>query len=262
MKPNLYVTILAGGMGKRMKSSLPKVLHKVNNVPMIVRIIKQVQKLNIAEIIIVVGKFKNIISDTIDLYINQDNNIKITYIIQENPLGTGHAILCTLDYLVSLNYLNNNNSYNLILNGDTPMLQYDTLNSIINNFVNNNYDLQITSIETQEPSGCGRIILDNNNNNKFIKIVEEKDCTSEQRNIKLINCGIYVAKINILRKYVRKITNDNIQQEYYLTDLVELYIKHNKNNNIGLFTLESNKENEIININTREQLDKLNGIIN
>lgn len=242
---DLYITVLAGGIGKRMKSQLPKVLHQVNNIPMIVRILYEVKQLNPVKIIIVVGQYKDIIKNTIDKYIT---DINFVYSIQNEPLGTGNAVLSTL------NNLDNNFSTNLILNGDTPMLKYNTLKNIYNNFIKNKYDLQITAIQATDPIGCGRIILDNTN--KFTKIIEEKDCNDEEKKINLINCGIYISKINLLKKLIPEIKNNNFQKEYYLTDLVELCI-HNKNK-IGLFIMNADQENEIININTKEQLDKLN----
>lgn len=246
-KNNFYITILAGGLGKRMNSSLPKILHEVNGIPMIVKIINEVIKLNPFKILIIVGKYKDIIDETITKYININN---IEYVIQETALGTGHAILCSLNHL-------DNDGINLIVNGDTPMLTYETLNDIKQFFVSNNYKLLITSINLKDPFGCGRIIL---NNNIFEKIVEEKDSNLEQKKITLINCGMYIATNKILKKYIPLIKNENIQQEFYLTDIVEIY-KIITNKNIGLYIMDSTKELEIININTKKQLDELNKIL-
>src|SRR5687767_3311129 len=112
---NLYVTLLAGGMGKRMQSDLPKVLHKVKGEAMIVRLLKQVVQLNPVKILVVVGKFRDMIKNEIENHIN-DN--RIVYINQEQPLGTGDAVKCTL------HEFNDGSVVNIILNGDVPMLQY------------------------------------------------------------------------------------------------------------------------------------------
>jgi bifunctional N-acetylglucosamine-1-phosphate-uridyltransferase/glucosamine-1-phosphate-acetyltransferase GlmU-like protein len=93
---NLIVTILAGGLGKRMKSTLPKVLHELNGKPMLVRVIQETLKLNPYNILVVVGQYKPIIKQTLEKWNVLD---KVDFAIQENPLGTGHAILCTLDQL-------------------------------------------------------------------------------------------------------------------------------------------------------------------
>jgi bifunctional N-acetylglucosamine-1-phosphate-uridyltransferase/glucosamine-1-phosphate-acetyltransferase GlmU-like protein len=250
---NIIVTILAGGMGKRMQSELPKVLHKVHDTPMLVKIIEQVNNLNnnntikISKIIIVVGKFINIIKSTLEQYISLDN---ILFAIQSEALGTGNAILSTLDII------NGYDGINLILNGDCPKIKYTTIIQIINNYIINKNKLQITAIELDNPFGSGRIILDNN---VFEKIVEEKDCSDQQKQIKLINCGIYLVDINVLQKCIPLIGNNNIQKEYYLTDIVEIY-KKRYNDNIGLYILDKEKSIEIYNVNTKEQLNVLNAI--
>lgn len=245
----LYLTILAGGLGKRMQSALPKVLHLVNGLPMIVRLLNEAKELNPHKIIIVVGQFKNVIEGTINKYIDL-SKLSIEYAIQDVPLGTGHAVLCTLNLL-------DNDGINLIVNGDNPLLTSKTMRDALHNFINNNNKLQITAIEANNPTGSGRIIL---HNNTFEKIIEEKDCTEEQRKIKLINCGIYLASTNILKKYIPEIKNNNVPKEYYLTDIVEVCQNDNLNG-IGLFVIDKDKELEIINVNTKEQLDNLNNVL-
>ena len=91
---NNIILIMAGGLGKRMNSELPKVLHKVNNKPMIIYIIENSLKINPYKILIIVGKYKQIIQETINLYINENITKNIHYILQEEPKGTGHAIIC------------------------------------------------------------------------------------------------------------------------------------------------------------------------
>lgn len=241
----LFITILAGGLGKRMNSMLPKILHEVNNKPMLVKIIEEVVELNPEKIIIIVGQYKELIKSTLDKYI--DSNY-IEYIIQEKPLGTGNAVYHSLDYLKS------KCGINLILNGDTPLLKKNTICEIIENYKINNNKLQITAIELNNPTGNGRIIL---KNNIFERIIEEKDCNDDEKKIKLINCGIYLAEIDILVNFIPLIKNNNAQKEYYLTDIVEIY-KKNTGNQIGLYIMNKDKELEIININTKEQLDAVN----
>ena len=111
----INIIIMAGGLGKRMNSSLPKVLHLINNKPMIVNIIETVLMLNLNQIFIIVGKFKDIIQTTIEKYIVSD---LIEYVIQEEPLGTGHAIQCCYN-----NLLLNHNLKTLILSGDVPLIK-------------------------------------------------------------------------------------------------------------------------------------------
>jgi bifunctional N-acetylglucosamine-1-phosphate-uridyltransferase/glucosamine-1-phosphate-acetyltransferase GlmU-like protein len=165
-------------------------------------------------------------------------------------LGSGNAVHCSLNQL-------NDTGMNLVVNGDNPMLTHETLNSVIVNFMKYKFELQITAINAKNPTGCGRVII---GDGVFRKIVEEKDCDKEQKEINLINTGIYLALNSIWRKYVPFIKNNNVQNEYYITDIAEIY-HINTNQNCGLFVLDSNKELEIININTKEQLDELNKIL-
>jgi len=174
----LSIIILAAGLGKRMKSQLPKVLHKVARIPMLVKIINESRKLNPNKIFIVVGSYKETIENTIKEYTTLNN---IIFVIQKKPLGTGDAVKSTLSILL-------NNSVNIILNGDTPLLKATTIHKIYNYFIKNNYKLQITAIELDNPTGNGRIIK---NNGIFESIVEENDCNNLQKQIKLVNC-VYI----------------------------------------------------------------------
>lgn len=255
----MITIILAGGLGKRMESDLPKVLHKVNNLPMIIHVIKTSQSslLNSKKTIIIVGIYKDIIKNVIDFYIDsgfiKDN---IEYVIQPKPLGTGHAILCTLPCLNNENILNIQNNNILILSGDVPLISENTLFELCNgdNYNNNN---KILITELDNPYGCGRIIFDEY---EYIKeIVEEKDCTSSQRDIKYVNCGIYCIKSQDLINFVPKIGNNNKSAEYYFTDIVKIMGIENKN--IGYHILEKNKHFEIMNVNTKKDLEKINDII-
>ncbi len=239
----LCVTILAGGMGKRMQSDLPKVLHLVKGTPMIVRLLQQVQLLSPNKILVVVGKFRDQIKKEIEKYIINEN---IVYVIQPVAMGTGHAIKCTLDEI-------GDDTTNIILNGDMPMLQYRTVREIYDYYLFRQSNFLITSINLDNPTGNGRIIIDDSNN--FKEIIEEKDCNTEQKMITLVNCGIYIVNSDILVKYVPFINNLNSQSEYYLTDLVKIFLGASAKNKIELFTLQQLNKIEIYNINTREQLD-------
>lgn len=240
----LYITILAGGMGKRMQSDLPKVLHKVKGTAMIVRLLHQIQLLSPDKILIVVGKYRHQIQEEIEKNILDE---KIIYVDQPEPLGTGHAVKCTLN-----EFEDHAKIINIILNGDMPLLKYETIKEIYDYYLTKKSIFLITSINLNNPAGNGRIIIDQLNN--FKEIIEEKDCTPKQKTITLVNCGIYIIDSNILKKYIPMINNLNAQSEYYLTDLVKIYSNASINNKIELFILESSKEVEIYNVNTKEQL--------
>ena len=244
----MIVLIMAGGLGKRMESSLPKVLHKIGNYSMIIHVIKTAFLLNPDKIYIIVGKYKDIIDETIFKYLSENEYLKIDYIIQEEPLGTGHAIFC------SLNIISNHiQDKCIILSGDVPLISYETLKNLIDK---NKDKMLITKLEN--PTACGRIIF--NDDKTFIKqIIEEKECSEEEKQIKYINCGIYQISVINLLKYIPLITNNNNTKEYYLTDIVDLM--NYDNNNIGYYELSQNKQYEIKNVNTKIDLINLNNEI-
>ena len=164
---NLSICILAGGEGKRMNSTLPKVCHLFKNKPMIVHVIIQALLLNPLKIVIVTGKYNELIQKTIKQYIDYTNYNKISFVIQENPMGTGHAMLCTLnEYLIDDKVL--------ILNGDSPNITSELLGKFINQG-----DNKLLISEIDNPFGYGRIIM--NDKNEIRKIVEEKDTSEEEK---------------------------------------------------------------------------------
>lgn len=246
---NSSIIIMAGGLGKRMNSELPKVLHLINNKPMIVHVIERAIELNVYKIIIVVGKYFNIIKSTIEKYINSELcEKKLNYVIQENPLGTGNAIMCCKNILGKLpDYIKNV----CILSGDVPLIRSET----INNLLSNNDICKILISKIEDPSGYGRIVVENNN---IIKIIEDKDCNSEEKKIKFINSGIYSFNISILLKYIEKIDNINANNEYYLTQIFELIKKDNYI--IGYNYTDDLKE--ISGVNTKDQLYELEKLFN
>ena len=245
----LVVVIMAGGLGKRMDSVLPKVLHKIGKIPMIVHLLIKLRDLEkmhkIDKILIVVGKYRDIIQTKISKYLATD---VITFIDQPNPLGTGHAIQCCIE---ELKQYNNHNA--LILSGDVPLLSAE----LMYNMVKNVSTSRLMTAIFDEPYGYGRII--ENNQPVFEKIVEEKDCDEEERQIKKVNCGIYTFDCQILCKYLPELRNNNAQKEYYLTDILEI-IKNNEKVNIELYNIEKEKHHETIGVNTKAQLDELEKI--
>jgi len=245
MNQNLIVTILAGGEGKRMNSNIPKVLHMFNEKPMLVKIIETVMLINPKKIIIITGKYNDLIQETIAKYINNTESL-IKYIIQDKQLGTGHAIKCCLPYY---NEYYNENEKILILNGDMPLITKDILDKFI--FNSNNFLLNILVSKMDNPTGYGRIIYIDN---KFIKIVEEKDCNEYEKKINIINSGIYIVDSNILQKYIPLIENNNSQKEYYLTDIVKIV---NTNIEINTFLLDEKDNLFISGVNTINELNNL-----
>ena len=244
---NNTVVIMAGGLGKRMNSDesnlLPKVLHKVKGKPMLLHVIETAISINPIDIYIIVGKYKDVIEKEIG---NYNLSKKIKFVIQEEALGTGHAIQCCVPVLENLN------SNVIILSGDVPLISRKTLENLVNI---DKIKLMTTILDN--PKGYGRIV---EKDNKFVKIVEDKDCNYFEKEINKINSGIYSINSELICKYVMDLKNDNKQKEYYLTDIVEI-IKENENIDIEMYNVPKEKQFELMGVNTIEQLNQLNNII-
>ena len=243
------VIILAGGIGKRMADAYPntpKVCVPIKDKPMIVRVLQSVLRTNPKNIYIVVGKYSNEIQETIENYLNESQRSIIKYIKQGIPLGTGHAIQACVSELYHIQEHNI-----IILCGDVPLTTTETLNSILNR-----KDDVVVTTEKENPFGMGRII---NKGENVIKIIEEKDCSEEQRAIKKVNCGIYKIMGRLLFRYIYKLENNNAAKEYYLTDIIE--ILHNNQHDIYEHNIPSNKIHEVLGVNTIEQLCELESYI-
>lgn len=248
---NIVVLILAGGLGKRMKSELPKVLHKLDTKSMLSTIIETASHLPHLKILVVVGKYHPIIQETLKKEIpNLECNIE--YVIQEKSLGTGHAVISAKEHVKDIT------GDILILNGDAPLVTDKTLLDMIQLYRNSDYSGFIANTTPPNCTGYGRIFtkLD-----QVVRIIEEKDCTPEQRNIKIVNSGIYLYNIPKLFENIHLLDCNNIQNEYYITDMV--HILHNKGYKIGTYHVKN--YNELLNVNTRDALleaNKINKSIN
>ena len=240
---NKIVIILAGGLGKRMESDLPKVCHKFNSVPMIVRVMSESLKTNPLKIFIIVGKYKNVIKETLNKY-NIIENQSYEFVIQNEALGTGHAVLCAREKLLNFKNINT-----IILCGDIPLID----NILISKIASNVKDIKCLTTKYEDPKTYGRIIR---KNGYFEKIIEFKDCTEDEKKIKEVNCGIYCINSNLLVKYLPMINNNNKQNEYYLTDIIEL-IKQNENINIDTLILSEDKQHLVEGINSKDELISL-----
>lgn len=239
MNKELRVIILAAGKGTRMNSDLPKVLHKLNGKALLDFVLDESELLNPIETILVVGfKKEQVISHT-------ENRINLKYATQIEQLGTGHAVLQTEELL------KNNKGHIIILYGDVPNIKASTLRPIIDEHIINNRDLTLITAEIDDPSGYGRIIRDKNGN--LLKIVEEKDCDDDERKIKEWNPGIYIFKIPEVFEVLNNIRTNNASKEYYLTDAIGLA----QQSNMQINAIKIANSNEVIGINTADQLEEL-----
>ena len=250
----LVAIIMAGGLGKRMNSDLPKVLHKIAGVPMICHILTKLTELSSVKpsVMIVVGKYRQIIEETINIFL-QEKDLqflieKIQYIDQIEPMGTGHAIQCCRSEL--LKYPNTNV---LILSGDVPLISSQLIMKMVTNL--NIIRIAVTCLENS--TGYGRIL---EKDGKFDKIVEEKDCNAEQKTIKKVNCGLYTVDCNTLCRYLPYLKNNNSQNEYYLTDIIEI-IKCEEHIDVEMYEISKESQHEIMGVNTLQQLEELEKLL-
>lgn len=249
----LVVTIMAAGEGKRMNSDIPKVLHHFHSIPMLIRIIFESYKLFPDKIIIITGKYHDLIVDTIQTYLvieHFDIFKLIVFVKQEIPNGTGDAIKSTLNM-----YSDNDNV--LILNGDMPLISATLLQKLIDNTIESNTDsMNITPVskllvaKLDNPFGYGRILFENGD---FIGIKEEKDCSVIEKEIDIVNVGIFYFHSTILKQYIPLITNNNNQNEYYLTDIIEI-IREHSNIHITTHLVENEYTYQIMGVNTQNEL--------
>ena len=231
--------ILAAGKGTRMKSSKPKVLHKVNGVPMLKSVVNVLENIGNEKNIFILGHKKE------DVLAEMGN---IDYVVQKEQLGTGHAILIAKDKIKE------NKQDVLITCGDTPLLKEETLQNLKNVFNEKNLDCIVLSCKVKNPFGYGRIIKENG---KISNIVEEKEATEDEKKIDEINTGVYIFKYESLLYAIDKIDNNNSKGEYYLTDAIK--ILSNENYNVDSFQIED--EDEILGVNSKVQLAEANKIL-
>lgn len=201
--------ILAAGKGTRMKSDLPKVMHPILSEPMIVHITTHLNRINVDQTIVVIGHQGEVVQECL-----KDS---VVYASQNEQLGTGHAVLQALPSL-------NEEGDTIILYGDVPCIQSETMERIFE--LNQDVDMTIYTAVLEDAKQYGRLIRDTQG--QVAAIIEHKDCSDAQRLVKEINTGIYCVKNSALHDYMKKIKNDNVQKEYYLTDLVQLLIEDNK----------------------------------
>lgn len=207
-----YAIVLAAGKGTRMKSDLCKVMHPVSNKPMIGHIISSLKKVDVGNIVVVVGHG----AKSVEEYL-KDN---VQYALQEPQLGTGHAVM-QADALEGLD------GDTIVLCGDGPLIQPETIQRAFE--ANKDHTCTVLTSVLADGERYGRIVR---NEQGFVeRIVEAKDCTPEELEIKEINTGIFCFKNKDLFEGLKKIKNNNAQNEYYLTDLVEIFHKEGKSVN-------------------------------
>ncbi len=242
MDINCSIIVLAAGLGTRMKSRLPKVLHRLLGKPLIYYVLDTVFLLNPSQCIVVTGyRHEEVESALI--------NYKVKFALQKEQLGTGHAVMCTKEFF------KDQTGIVLIVCGDTPFLRFETLKRLISSHFECKNSVSVLTAYLKDPFGYGRIVRDKNGD--FLKIVEEKDASKDIKEIKEVNTGVYVCNVEFLFSALSKIKPDNVQSEYYLTDIVE--VAREENVKVGSFMYAD--PDEILGINTRVQLAELENLL-
>jgi bifunctional UDP-N-acetylglucosamine pyrophosphorylase / glucosamine-1-phosphate N-acetyltransferase len=203
---NRYAIILAAGQGTRMKSKLYKVLHPVCGKPMVQHVIDQVKSLNIKEIVTIVGHGAEKVKDQL----GADSQ----YALQAEQLGTAHAVLQSEGMLAE------KEGVTIVVCGDTPLIKAETMEALFKHHEETNAKATILTARAEDPTGYGRIVR---NADGFVeKIVEHKDATEQERSINEINTGTYCFDNKLLFEAIHNVSNDNVQGEYYLPDVIEI----------------------------------------
>ncbi|MDD4212872.1 MAG: sugar phosphate nucleotidyltransferase [Bacilli bacterium] len=203
--------ILAAGKGTRMKSDHPKCAHIIIDKPMIEYVVDSLKELKVQNIIAVVGYGKERIMELL--------GDKVEYAVQEEQLGTAHAVK------MARPLLEGKEGITIIAIGDMPFIKKETFYSMVLNHIQERADVTVLTVDHPQPYGYGRILRDDNG--QVLRIIEERDCTKDQTAITEINSSVYTVNNKILFSLLDKVKNKNVQKEYYLTDIIDIACKQN-----------------------------------
>ena len=231
----LKAVILAAGKGTRMQSDLPKVVHTIDGKCLVDYVIEAAEGAGAEDICLVVGYKHEEVENTIS---HKDD---VTFVLQEQQLGTGHAVKCAKDFL-------GKEGHTLILFGDAPLITSATLKQLLKHHIQHKNAVTVLSATIDDPTGYGRIIRDAEG--RFVKSVEHKDASPEELESREINSGMYIFDTKELKEALDKLTPNNAQGEYYLPDT--LTIIKNKGLKVDAFALDDPED--ITGVNDQEQL--------
>ncbi|MBR6400815.1 MAG: bifunctional UDP-N-acetylglucosamine diphosphorylase/glucosamine-1-phosphate N-acetyltransferase GlmU [Firmicutes bacterium] len=232
MSNDFKAVILAAGQGTRMKSKVPKVLHKIIDKPMVDYVIDESIKAGASDICVIVGHQSAMVKAMI--------GDRVKFGLQTEQLGTGHAVMQAGDFLKGGKAV-------AVLCGDTPLIRAETLQKLAQKHNSEGNDVTVVSMILDEPFGYGRVIR---SGESFDKIVEQKDANDEEKACKEVNTGVYIFDGDKLLDAFDKLTNNNSQGEYYLTDTLEI-IKNN-GGKVGIMVAED--ADEFLGVNSKLQL--------
>ena len=232
--------ILAAGQGKRIKSNLPKVLHKVCGKEMVNHVIDCMRESGIEDVNVIIGKGAELVKEN-------TKTRNVSYSMQLEQLGTGHAVKCAIDFL------KDKTGTVAIFCGDTPLIRKETVEELIKEHEKNKNTATLLTSILEDASGYGRIIR---SGDEVVKIVEHKDCNEKELLVKEMNAGMYCFDIEELVKALDMLSNNNEQGEYYLTDVIEIFKK--KDLRVGAVVIDFE---ETLGVNSRVQLAQADEIL-
>ena len=231
-----YVVILAAGQGKRMKSDLPKVLHRVGGRTLLEHVVRAAEGVEPYEIAVVHGHGGQLV-------MAEHSHLAVTWVEQAELLGTGHAVMQALPNVPD-------DCVVVILNGDVPLIQSDTIAALVDE-VTTAQTLALVTVKIDDPTGYGRILR--NDADSVVGIVEERDASDAQRQVREINTGIMAIPAAALRRWLANVKPDNAQGEYYLTDVIKLAVQDSQ----SIRTTQAANAEDLLGINDRVQLAAL-----
>jgi bifunctional UDP-N-acetylglucosamine pyrophosphorylase/glucosamine-1-phosphate N-acetyltransferase len=236
---------MAAGLGTRMKSNRAKVLHELGGAPLIAHVVRAAQALEPRSIIVIVGHQ----AEEVERATLAEVGELASFVVQEKQRGTGDAVES------ARSLLENSDSLVLVLSGDVPMIRVETLQKLIESHNDTGAACSILSVRLENPTGYGRIVRDARG--AFRKIVEQRDATEEERQVREINSGIYCFEAKELYRALRKVEPKNDQGEYYLTDVAEIIL--GSGGRVSVYVI--NDPREVSGINTRAELAEFENLI-
>jgi bifunctional UDP-N-acetylglucosamine pyrophosphorylase/glucosamine-1-phosphate N-acetyltransferase len=239
---DVHVVVLAAGKGTRMKSALPKVVHRIAGVPMIEYVIETAARLRPRSTTVVVGYQAEAVKEALA------RQSGLTFVVQEPQLGTAHALLTVEPVLAKAT------GTLVLLSGDVPLLRANTLKTLVERQIGSGAAATVVTAILDDPRGYGRILR---SGERIARIVEEKDASSAELAVREINAGIYAFDLDGLFEALRAISALNLQKEYYLPDLVAIY----RQRGLVVETLSVSSPAEIQGINNRAELAAVSRVV-
>lgn len=232
--------ILAAGQGTRIKSNIPKVLHKVCGKEMVNHVIDNMREAGIEDVNVIIGNGSELVKES-----TKDRNV--SYSLQEE-LGTGHAVKCAKEFLQG------KDGVVAVFTGDAPLTRVETIEKLIKEHIEKGNKATLLSAYVDDPTGYGRIIRDDNK--EVLKIVEHKDCNEEELKVNEMNAGMYCFDIKSLLSSLEELNNNNVQGEYYLTDVIG--ILKDKKEKVGALVTDYE---DTLGVNSRAQLAEVEKVL-